>query len=54
MHLQLFTRVEKFIGRCWQEGEGKIVNGKKMKSHLKVSAEAVQSRLVAQCEEGQL
>ena len=30
------TRVEEFIGRCWQEGGGKIVNGKKVKSHLKV------------------
>ena len=54
MHPQLTTRVEEFIAKCWQEGESKIVNGKKVKSRLKVSAEAVQSRLVAQYEEGQL
>ena len=46
MHPQLTTRVEEFIAKCWQEGESKIVNGKKVKSRLKVSAEAVQSRLV--------
>eukprot|EP00731_Ephydatia_muelleri_P017573 Em0010g671a len=51
---KLTTRVEEFIAKCWQEGESKIVNGKKVKSRLKVSAEAVQSRLVAQYEEGQL
>eukprot|EP00731_Ephydatia_muelleri_P004241 Em0002g417a len=51
---KLTTRVEEFIAKCWQEGESKIVNGKKEKSHLKVSAEAVQSRLVVQYEEGQL
>ena len=54
MHPQLTTRVEEFIAKCWQEGESKIVNGKKVKSRLKISAEAVQSRLVAQYEEGQL
>ena len=54
MHPQISLRVEEFIGRCWPEGEGKIVNGKKVKSWLNVSAEAVQSRLVAQYEEGQL
>ena len=54
MHPQLTTRVEEFIAKCWQEGESKIVNGKKVKSCLKVSAEAVQSRLVVQYEEGQL
>eukprot|EP00731_Ephydatia_muelleri_P035197 Em0104g3a len=43
---KLTTRVEEFIAKCWQEGESKIVNGKKVKSRLKVSAEAVQSRLV--------
>ena len=51
MHPQLTTRVEEFIAKCWQEGESKIVNGKKVKSRLKVSAEAVQSRLVVQYEE---
>ena len=51
MHSQLTTRVEEFIAKCWQEGESKIV---KVKSCLKVSAEAVQSRLVVQYEEGQL
>ena len=54
MHPQLTTRVEEFIAKCWQEGESKIVNGKKVKSRLKVSAEAVQSCLVVQYEEGQL
>ena len=46
MHSQLTTRVEEFIAKCWQEGESRIVNGKKVKSRLKVSAEAVQPRLV--------
>ena len=54
VHPQLTMRVEELIARCWQEGEGKIVDGKKVKSHLKVSVEAVQSRLAAQYEEGQL
>ena len=49
---QLSNRVEEFIAQCWREGEAKIVDGRKIKSRMKVSAEAVQYRLTAQYVEG--
>ena len=47
-HPQLSKRVEEFITQCWQEGLGQAVEGSIVKSQHKVSAEAVQARLVAQ------
>ena len=47
-HPQLSKRVEEFIAQCWQEGLGQAVEGSTVKSRHKVSAEAVQARLVAQ------
>ena len=53
-HPELSTRVQDFIAQCWRTGEESIVQGSAVKSHLKVSAEAVQAKLASQYTDGLL
>ena len=53
-HPELSTRVQDFIAQCWRTGEESIVEGSAVKSHLKVSAEAVQAKLALQYTDGLL
>ena len=45
-HPELSTRVQDFIAQCWRTGEESIVEGSAVKSRLKVSAAAVQAKLL--------
>ncbi|KAL5489384.1 hypothetical protein EMCRGX_G018473 [Ephydatia muelleri] len=51
---ELSTRVQDFIAQCWRTGEESNVEASAVKSHLKVSAEAVQAQLASQYTDGLL
>ena len=50
----LSTRVQDFIAQCWRTGEDCSVEESAVKSHLKISAEAVQAKLASQYRDGLL